>query len=374
MVHRVIRAFVIIFCGAFLLSTTGSAQQAAAKPTKPGAADHKARQPRPIQLGVSGGNSNDIANGFCCSGTLGALVTDSSGKQYILSNTHVFAGDAVLGGNGKIAAIGDDIDQAGLIDNACQATPADMVADLSDWAPFGMFNIDAGIALTRPGQVSTDGSILEIGPIASTTASAFVNQRVKKSGRTTGLTSSSVSSLNATVTVGYTDECAGQSFNVTYTGQILITNRGSRFLNSGDSGSLMVEDVATNPRAVGLLFAGSSSIAVANPINDVLNFFNVSMVGGAGAAASAEESGPGSAKGLAHAMAVQQRHGRELMNVPGAVGHAVGAGASPVVQILVSEITGRAQAAAPRQLEGVPVVLVEVGEIKGMPFCSKARR
>jgi len=40
------------------------------------------------------------------------------------------------------------------------------------------------------------------------------------------------------------------------------------------------------------------------------------------------------------------------------------------------ELTPRAQAAAPRQLEGVPVVLVEVGEIRGMPFCSKqaARR
>jgi hypothetical protein len=73
-------------------------------------------------------------------------------------------------------------------------------------------------------------------------------------------------------------------------------------------------------------------------------------------------------------MAIQQRHARELMNVPGAVGHAVGAGASPVLQVLVTEITGRAQAAAPRQIEGVPVVLVEVGEIKGMPFCSKARR
>ena len=41
----------------------------------------------------------------------------------------------------------------------------------------------------------------------------------------------------------------------------------------------MVEDVTTNPRAVGLLFAGSSSIAVANPIDDVLGFLNASMVG-----------------------------------------------------------------------------------------------
>ena len=134
----------------------------------------------------------------------------------------------------------------------------------------------------------------------------------------------------------------------------------------------MVEDVATNPRAVGLLYAGSSSIAVANPIDDVLNHFGVSMVGGtASASASRLETGPTSTRGLARAMAIQQRHARELLNVPGAVGHAVGAGNSPVIQILVQELTPGAQAAAPRQLEGVPVVLVEVGEIRGMPFCSK---
>lgn len=349
------------------LSMNGSAQRGGGPNKGP---DHTARQPRPIALGVSGGNASDSANGFCCSGTLGALVTDGQ-RQFILSNTHVFAGDAVFGGNGRVASVGDNIDQAGLVDVGCVFNGADIVADLSDWAPFGQFNIDAAIAEVRADQVRADGAILEIGPPANTTAAAFVGQRVKKSGRTTGLTRSSVSSLNATVTVGYTDECAGNSFNVTYTGQILISNKASRFLNSGDSGSLMVEDAATNPRAVGLLYAGSSSIAVANPIDDVLNHFNVSMVGGAASvSSSAPETGP-TRRGLARAVAVQERHARELLNVPGAVGHAVSAGNSPVIQILVQELTPRAQAAAPRQLEGVPVVLEEVGEIRGMPFCSK---
>src|SRR4029078_4552770 len=125
--------------------------------------------------------------------------------------------------------------------------------------------------------------------------------------------------------------------------------------------------------AVGLLYAGSSSIAVANPINDVLNYFQVAMVGGAAAGATGAETGPASGKGLADGAAVQQRHARELMNVPGAIGHAVGVGNgnSPVIKVLVSELTGRGQAAAPRQIEGVAVVLEEVGEIKGMPCCSK---
>ena len=81
------------------------------------------------------------------------------------------------------------------------------------------------------------------------------------------------------MTVGYETECGGASFSKTFTGQIIITNRRSGFLNSGDSGSLMVEDVATNPRAVGLLFAGSSTTAVANPIGSVLSNLGVTMVG-----------------------------------------------------------------------------------------------
>jgi hypothetical protein len=128
--------------------------------------------------------------------------------------------------------------------------------------------------------VNSSGAILEIGTISSQTIAASLNQAVKKSGRTTGLTRSTVNGLNATVSISYENECAGgTAFTKTFTGQIVIKNNGSRFLNSGDSGSLMVQDVATNPRAVGLLFAGSSSTAIANPIGQVLSFLNATMVG-----------------------------------------------------------------------------------------------
>ena len=103
--------------------------------------------------------------------------------------------------------------------------------------------------------VRSDGAILEIGTISGSTVAASINQAVKKSGRTTGLTRSTVSGLNATISVAYDNECAGgAAFTKTFTGQIVITNRGSRFLNSGDSGSLMVEDIATNPRCGGSAF------------------------------------------------------------------------------------------------------------------------
>lgn len=247
-----------------------------------GGTSHTARQTPPIQLGTSGGNATDLANGFCCSGTLGALVS-KGGAQYILSNSHVFAGDVVSGGNGRTAQIGDDVNQPGLVDINCNASNSQIVADVSSlsttFPPNSTPNVDCAIAQVRAGMVRTDGAILEVGTLSASTVGASVGQAVKKSGRTTGLTRSTINSINVTVSVGYSDECGGNSYTKTYTGQIFVNNTASKFLNSGDSGSLMVEDVATNPRAVGLLFAGSSSIAVANPIGAVLSHLGATMVG-----------------------------------------------------------------------------------------------
>jgi hypothetical protein len=244
-----------------------------------GGTSHTAKQTPPIQLGTSGGWRYDLANGYCCGGTLGSLVL-IGGQQHILSNYHVFEADTVSGGNNRVAQTGDPIIQPGLIDINCTAANGQDVATLVKKSSLPGSNVDCSVAQVIPGMVRTDGAILEIGTISSQTVNAALNQAVKKSGRTTGLTRSSVSGLNATISVQYDNECAGGvAFTKTFTGQIVITNRGSRFLNSGDSGSLMVEDVATNPRAVGLLFAGSSSDAIANPIGQVLSFLGATMVG-----------------------------------------------------------------------------------------------
>jgi hypothetical protein len=244
-----------------------------------GGVSHTAKQTPPIQLGTSGGWSKDLANGYCCGGTLGSLVAIGS-TQYILSNYHVFESDIVAGGNNTTAQTGDPIIQPGLIDVNCNVNGAQSVATLVKKSSLPSSNVDCSIGKVISGMVRTDGSILEIGTISHLTTSAAINQAVKKSGRTTGLTHSAVSGLNATVSVAYDNECAGgTAFTKTFTGQIVIANSGSKFLNSGDSGSLMVEDVATNPRAVGLLFAGSSTSAIANPINQVLSFLGATMVG-----------------------------------------------------------------------------------------------
>jgi len=240
---------------------------------------HTATQTPPIQLGTSGGWSKDLANGYCCGGTLGSLVQIGA-TQYILSNYHVFEADIVPGGNNTVATNGDPIIQPGLIDVNCNVNNAQTVGTLVKRSSLPGSNVDCSTAKVVSGMVRTDGAILEIGTISHLTTGAFINQAVKKSGRTTGLSRSSVSGLNATISVTYDNECAGgTAFAKTFTGQIVTNNRGSKFLNSGDSGSLMVEDVTTNPRAVGLLYAGSSVDAIANPIDEVLAFLGATMVG-----------------------------------------------------------------------------------------------
>jgi hypothetical protein len=241
--------------------------------------DHTIVQTPPIELGTSGGWRKDFANGYCCGGTLGALVS-INGLQYILSNYHVFEADIVSGGNGVVAQTGDPIIQPGLPDVNCDAGATQTVATLMKKSSLPGNNVDCSIGQVVPGMVRSDGSILEIGTPSSLTLAPALNQAVKKSGRTTGLSHSYIDGLNATITVEYDNECnGGVAFSKTFSGQIIFANSNHSFEDSGDSGSLVVEDVETHPRAIGLLFAGSSTNAVANPIDEVLGFLGATIVG-----------------------------------------------------------------------------------------------
>jgi hypothetical protein len=236
------------------------------------------RQTPPIRLGTSGGWAYDLANGYCCGGTLGALVRIGN-AQYILSACHVLEGDIVSGGNHRIAQTGDPIIQPGLIDANCNRYFAQTVGTLVKKRSLATSNTDCAIARVVGGMVRTDGAILGIGTISRYIIGASLNQPVKKSGRTSGTTRSRVSGLNATVRVTFTRECHGGTYTKTFTGQIVVANPGNGFMRPGDSGSLMVQDVATNPRAIGLLYAANNTVGFANPIGQVLNFLGATMVG-----------------------------------------------------------------------------------------------
>lgn len=242
--------------------------------------DHRLTQTGAIELGTSGGNVNDSSRRFCCSGTLGALVQDS-GEYFILSNNHVLA-------RGNQGTPGEGVNHPGMVDQNCGTTG--VIAELSDFVPIvfgsrkspgGPNQVDAAIALVT-GNVAADGAILDIGPLSASTLTAVPGLAVQKSGRTTGNTKGSVSAVNVTATVGYSSECGGRTTQYAeFENQIMIS--GSSFSAGGDSGSIIVEDVApcgVLPRAVGLLFAGSSNSTIANPIGAVLAQLGVSLVAG----------------------------------------------------------------------------------------------
>ncbi len=344
---------------------------------------HQTLLTRPIPLGTSGGNIKDRSTAWCCSGTLGALVT-KGGVQYVLSNNHVLA-------RTNQGTVGDDIIQPGLIDQnpVCYQDANDAVADLSVWEPIlftkGTTNVvDAAIAQVRSGAVDAQGTILDIGTVSSTPAAAFIGMGVKKSGRTTGSTPGTVAAVNVTIAVKYGSVCGGGRGTAKFTNQIRVTP--GTFSAGGDSGSLIVEDVASNPRPVGLLFAGGSNDTFANPIQSVLDAFGATMVGTTTASkpfwkwfawllpatrtALAAQGGqrPIDPSSQAAATLAKERHEQAIMRIQGVVGIGVGASdvapGDAVVEVYVEKATPAVRAAIPAHLDNVPVKVVETGEIK----------
>jgi len=265
---------------------------------------NQAAQTGMIALGTSGGNDNDydtyqdhegtsyIAD--CCGGTLGALVEDTARNQYILSNNHVLA-------ESDQAKIGDTIDEPGLIDNGCvplsrAGSTLRPVGSLRYYVPLAttQSNVDAALAAVVSGAVDPTGSILQLDapkpntartsssleaapPMAGTgetlNSSNLGSIELAKSSRTTGLTCSTVETVDLSVRIDYFKDCAETQpyYSKTFTGQIGIA--GDNFSDSGDSGALVVD--SSNAQPVGLFFAGGTNgdgigLSVANPIGDVL--------------------------------------------------------------------------------------------------------
>jgi len=229
-------------------------------------ADPTQRFARPVPIGVSAGNLNDLVyyRTFCTTGTLGARLKGANTKYYALSNNHVFAVE-------NLAKVGDPIIQPGQADNGCRSTAADQIGTLAGYVSLnfsrkGTNTVDAAAAAVTTGTVGNQTPGNGYGTPSSTTRTAALNMAVQKYGRTTVLTHGSVTGVDASIKVRYS-----KGNTATFVHQIVITgNNGGAFSDSGDSGSLIVtDDSGKNP--VGLLFAGSTSTTIANPISDVLS-------------------------------------------------------------------------------------------------------
>jgi hypothetical protein len=345
-----------------------------------------------MELGTSGSNIHaSVVSGnsiTCCGGTLGSLVV-RNGTNYILSNNHVLA-------DSDAGTIGDAIIQPGLIDNpapnTCTSTGTTTAANLSQF--FTLEGnppnpVDAAIAQIVSGKVDTSGNILLLGatadangvplagaPEAGSGEAPSLGLAVTKSGRTSGLTCSTIDSVSDAFSVDYSKTCGGStSFTVNYANQISVA--GGDFSNEGDSGSLIVRQDTANP--VALLFAGSDTDTVANPIGDVLlaladsnNNVPTIVGGGAHQVIGCSLPGPnGVQKTVASvsvaddlmqtAVAARDTYASQLLGISGVRGVGVGPSLdySGQAAVLIFVAPGTAHDSLPAQLDGVRTRIVE---------------
>lgn len=188
-------------------------------------------------------------------------------RQYeILSNNHVLA-------NSNDANLGDPVLQPGPFDGG--TVPADVIARLKRFIPITFEPhvpralhrnlVDAAIA---GGEFhDLDREIYWVGYVRGwrPKANVRVGTVVQKTGRTTNYTIGRITTVNATVDVGY-----GGGRVARFRDQIITTNMSA----GGDSGSLVT---TLDNVAVGLLFAGSSVATILNQIENVRNLLRVEV-------------------------------------------------------------------------------------------------
>jgi len=239
---------------------------------------------RPAPGGVSIGHPEITA------GTLGCLVKRED-ETFILSNNHVLA-------NSNEAQVNDPILQPGPFDGG--RMPDDHIANLAQFVPISFMGIPSncptargvitflnGItriigsktryriitqqvrenfvdaAIARPLHVQDVGDqILEIGSIQGVTQGEL-GMAIKKSGRTTGLTTGEILQVDVSVNVQY-----GQGRIARFGDQLMA----GAMSQGGDSGSAVLD---ADNRLIGLLFAGSDTTTIINRIEHVFEELKV---------------------------------------------------------------------------------------------------
>lgn len=241
---------------------------------------------RPAPGGVSVGHRDITA------GTLGCLVK-KNGVIHILSNNHVLA-------NANKAEIGDPILQPGRADNG--SYPTDHIANLADFIPISISGIPGGCtigrgvaavfngaanaigvstrlqaihqpaadnlvdcAIARPlNDQDVSNEILEIGTIQGQ-VSGELGMAIKKSGRTTGLTTGEIQQIDVTANIQF-----GPGQIATFTDQLMA----GAMSQGGDSGSAVLDN---DNRLLGLLFAGSDTTTIINRIENVFSALDLTL-------------------------------------------------------------------------------------------------
>jgi hypothetical protein len=246
-------------------------------------------QPRPFNIGVS---ASGIINGNCGaslenSGTIGCRVKDRKGNVYALGCSHSFA-------NENTGAVGDQCVQPSTADgvliytgNVCPARYVfgtlhqftKLTFHPSESNP-PITALDAAIVATTTKMLgnSTPAPPVGYGTPRSFPLVPFLRMPVQKFGKTTSLTTASVTGLNMTATIPYFTGL------VTFNGLIemqsdFFVDNVVFFAQTGDSGALVVSNNFNDRLPVGLIVGQIGALIFAHPIQDVLSFFDVTIDG-----------------------------------------------------------------------------------------------
>lgn len=219
-------------------------------------------------------------------GTIGFYLEDDSGRVFLVSNNHVI-------GESNSANIGDSIVQPGTLDltsvelnqmpNLNSLAGQLEIAKLTAMVKFKFptpqntphNQVDAALAeLTESGRGINDLSRLCFGgsilgqappPVKEENGTQILGAtKVYKVGRTTGYTEGNIVGVGATAKISY------PTGKARFTNQILVTPTADNvgpFSDRGDSGSGVLNE---HHELVGLLFAGSPTQTLVNPIDYVL--------------------------------------------------------------------------------------------------------
>jgi len=221
---------------------------------------------RPLVRGSS------VAHVDVSAGTIGAFVTvDGADGVHVLSNNHVLAAS-------DQGQTGDAVLQPGPADGGGPADRIGALAAAVALDPRGPNVVDAAVASVDE-DVAIDAAAHD-GPVTGVIAPDAVRGRVRKIGRTTGVTRGQISAFEVDgVPVGY------DTGVFTFDDQVEIEGVLGLFSAGGDSGSLITTE--TDRLGVGLLFAGSTTggpggtgVTYANPLATVLEQLGATLDGG----------------------------------------------------------------------------------------------
>jgi hypothetical protein len=240
---------------------TGKIQAFSTQVAEPLTFEERRSEVRPLVGGTS--LSAYVLNEYYV-GTLGMVTYDDK----ILSNAHVIAmnpdtfefldiGTPVIQpGSGDGGRLGAQVGEL------ADYIPIDFDPDAENYADAAIGSIDGGVDMSYGEQFDEGGNYWIEG-----WTGVSIGDTVRKSGRTTGVTTGEVINTNITVWVEYDGQVAR------FVDQIAVAQNNWSFTAPGDSGSAVDKD----GKFVGLVFAGAPNYAFINKAEHIIDGLGIAV-------------------------------------------------------------------------------------------------